>query len=157
MVRRNFNLGVINGSLWMFGRALGEPETILPAFAVALMGDNPIWVGLLVSVVNAGWFWPPLLVTPALATRQRRLIYYQVSAVVRSIAILAVFFAVKYMAGVNTLLAFWTIALCYFIYTSGGGVGLAFALRGSRRMGGDIGVESESGKGSRFWIELPSA
>ncbi len=124
MVRRNFNLGVINGSLWMFGRALGEPETILPAFAVALMGDNPIWVGLLVSVVNAGWFWPPLLVAPALATRQRRLIYYQVSAVVRSIAILAVFFAVKYMAGVNTLLAFWTIAACYFIYTSGGGVGL---------------------------------
>lgn len=124
IVQRNFTLGIVNGALWMFGRALGEPETILPAFAVALMGDNPIWVGLLVSVVNAGWFWPPLLVAPALATRQRRLIYYQVSAAARSIAILAVYLAVKYMAGVNPSLAFWVIAGCYFIYTSGGGVGL---------------------------------
>jgi len=124
LVRRNFTLGVINGALWMFSRALYEPETILPAFAVALMGDNPIWVALLVSVVNAGWFWPPLVIAPALATRQRRHIYYQVSAGFRIAMLVLIWLAVKDLAGSRPALAFWTIALCYLIYTSGGGVGL---------------------------------
>jgi signal transduction histidine kinase len=39
----------------------------------------------------------------------------------------------------------------------GTGLGLAIARRGVERMGGRVGLESESGRGSRFWIELPSA
>lgn len=75
-VRRNFNLGVANGALWILCRALIDPDTVLPAFAIALMGDNPLAVGLLVSLVNAGWFWPPLLMTSTMATRRRRHPYY---------------------------------------------------------------------------------
>jgi two-component system CheB/CheR fusion protein len=37
----------------------------------------------------------------------------------------------------------------------GTGIGLAIAARGMERMGGKIGVESELGQGSRFWIEFP--
>jgi len=37
----------------------------------------------------------------------------------------------------------------------GTGIGLAIAARGMERMGGRIGVESELGQGSRFWIEFP--
>ena len=40
---------------------------------------------------------------------------------------------------------------------SGTGIGLAIARRGAERMGGRIGLESEPGKGSKFWIELPIA
>lgn len=36
----------------------------------------------------------------------------------------------------------------------GTGVGLAIVRKGMERMGGDCGVESEPGEGSRFWIEL---
>jgi PAS domain S-box-containing protein len=36
----------------------------------------------------------------------------------------------------------------------GTGLGLAIVRRGAERMGGRAGVESELGKGSRFWIEL---
>jgi signal transduction histidine kinase len=39
----------------------------------------------------------------------------------------------------------------------GTGIGLAIVGRGVARMGGKAGVESEPGKGSRFWVELPIA
>lgn len=39
----------------------------------------------------------------------------------------------------------------------GTGIGLATVRRGIERMGGHVGVESEPGLGSRFWIELPEA
>jgi signal transduction histidine kinase len=37
----------------------------------------------------------------------------------------------------------------------GSGIGLAIVRKAVERMGGNLGVESELGKGSRFWIELP--
>ncbi len=37
----------------------------------------------------------------------------------------------------------------------GTGVGLAIVQRGIERLGGKVGVESEPGKGSCFWLELP--
>ena len=39
----------------------------------------------------------------------------------------------------------------------GTGIGLAIVRKGVDRMGGRVGLESELGKGSRFWIELPAA
>jgi PAS domain S-box-containing protein len=39
----------------------------------------------------------------------------------------------------------------------GNGIGLAIVRRGVRNLGGDCGVESSLGEGSRFWIELPAA
>jgi len=39
----------------------------------------------------------------------------------------------------------------------GTGMGLAIVKKAMERMDGDLGLESEAGKGSRFWIELPVA
>jgi signal transduction histidine kinase len=39
----------------------------------------------------------------------------------------------------------------------GSGIGLAIVRKAVERMGGRVGVESEPGKGSRFWVELRSA
>jgi signal transduction histidine kinase len=36
----------------------------------------------------------------------------------------------------------------------GTGIGLAIVRRAVERMGGRVGVESEPGKGSRFWVEV---
>ncbi|HEY5915088.1 MAG TPA: ATP-binding protein [Verrucomicrobiae bacterium] len=40
---------------------------------------------------------------------------------------------------------------------AGTGLGLAICRKGAERMGGRVGVESDPGKGSRFWVELPLA
>jgi signal transduction histidine kinase len=37
----------------------------------------------------------------------------------------------------------------------GTGIGLAIVRKAVERMGGETGVESEPGKGSRFWLQLP--
>lgn len=39
----------------------------------------------------------------------------------------------------------------------GTGIGLALVRKGAERLGGRAGVESEPGKGSRFWLDLPAA
>ncbi len=39
----------------------------------------------------------------------------------------------------------------------GSGVGLAVVRRGIAKMGGEVGVESQPGQGSKFWIELKAA
>jgi len=38
----------------------------------------------------------------------------------------------------------------------GTGIGLALVRKGAERMGGRVGVESDVGQGSRFWVELPA-
>jgi PAS domain S-box-containing protein len=40
---------------------------------------------------------------------------------------------------------------------AGTGIGLAIVRKGVERMNGNIGLKSEPGKGTRFWIELPRA
>ncbi len=39
----------------------------------------------------------------------------------------------------------------------GTGIGLAIVRKAVERMNGEVGVESEPGKGSRFWLQLPKA
>ncbi len=39
----------------------------------------------------------------------------------------------------------------------GTGIGLAIVRKGAERLGGQVGVDSSPGQGSRFWLDLPAA
>ena len=39
----------------------------------------------------------------------------------------------------------------------GTGIGLAIVKRAAERIGGAVGVESQPGRGSRFWVDLAAA
>ncbi len=41
------------------------------------------------------------------------------------------------------------------VASDGTGIGLAIVRRGMQRIGGTVGVESNKGEGSRFWLDLP--
>ncbi len=47
--------------------------------------------------------------------------------------------------------------LCFQDSGEGTGIGLAVVTEGVKRMSGKVGLESEPGNGSRFWLELPAA
>lgn len=51
--------------------------------------------------------------------------------------------------------AFVTLDTSYGRRTGGSGLGLAIARRLARSMGGELGLESEPGEGSLFWLRLP--
>jgi PAS domain S-box-containing protein len=40
---------------------------------------------------------------------------------------------------------------------AGSGIGLAIVRKGIERLGGQVGLESQIGRGTRFWLELPQA
>jgi signal transduction histidine kinase len=52
---------------------------------------------------------------------------------------------------------FWVFERLHGSNFAGTGIGLSIVRKGVERMGGHVGLESEIGKGSRFWIELQKA
>lgn len=123
--RRNFVLGVANGALFIFGSALIDPGTVLPAYAMDLLG-SVMGVGLLASVVAAGWTWPPVFLAAAMERARSRVAYYRVFAVVR---IAAAWGAAWAVAGSHEgdARALWALVVLLFVLTSaGGGSLLAF-------------------------------
>ncbi len=123
--RRNFVLGVANGALFIFASTLIDPATVLPSYALDLTGAV-MGVGLLASVVAAGWAWPPALLAGVMERAPSRLFYYRLFAVFR---ITAAWLAAWVVLGSRRgeVGALWMLVALLFIMTSsGGGSLLAF-------------------------------
>ena len=60
-VRYNYTLGIVNGSLFMFGIAFINPLTVLPVF-IKYFTTSDFVVGIASSLWRAGWLLPQLLV-----------------------------------------------------------------------------------------------
>lgn len=69
--RRNFLLGVINGTFSQLGMNLTYPSLVLAVFIRALGGSNTL-VGLLPAIRFGGWFLPQFLAAGPIQPRRRK-------------------------------------------------------------------------------------
>ncbi len=122
--RRNFLLGLVNGAVTMLGLALLDTGTVLTAFIVQLMGGNVIWVGLVTSVINSATQWPAVALANRLETHPRRLPYYRVSALARTVAWLGLGLVLVRGWGLSNLALFLIVTGAFFLRSVGGGVGI---------------------------------
>lgn len=124
--RRNFVLGVINGSMNQFSGSLVDPGTVLAVFMIDLMPGRygVLWLGLLTSLINAGWFWPPVLLASRMAVTARRQPYYYVSAGLRIGMAFGLWAAVALVRGGNPVLLFVLICVLQLAQSSAGGIGI---------------------------------
>jgi len=122
--RRNFTLGVINGGLFILMASLLDTDTVLTGFAWQLTGGKTLWIGLLVSVINSGWFWPSLFLSPYFATRARLMPWYQITVATRLVGLFAMAAVAWQVAELPLRLGFVLFTLMYLVYTASGGISL---------------------------------
>ena len=124
--RRNFAIGVVNGSLWILGMALIDPDTVLPAFALDLTG-SVVGVAVLAVAINMGWAWPSVFLTGRMTRTKRWRRYYRLTGTARLACMWAIVAAVA-MARRDTPVYLWIVGGLLLAFTSAGGAGqLPFA------------------------------
>ena len=124
--RRNFYIGLVNGSLWIFGMALIDPDTVLPAFALDMTG-SVVGVAILAAAINAGWAWPSVFLTGRMTRTKRWLRYYRITGTARLVFMWAVVAAVA-IARRDSPIYLWIVGALLLAFTSAGGAGqLPFA------------------------------
>jgi len=84
-LRRNFALGLFNGSFYILAETLVDPVLVLTWFLARLSASN-LLIGLVVPLRDAGWFLPQLFVAPYQARLPYKLPIYSVVALLRSLA-----------------------------------------------------------------------
>jgi MFS family permease len=117
--RRNFFLGVANGSIFAGGEAFVDPSTVLPAVLSQLTRSNAL-IGLAASFSDLGWMLPQIFVAPWASRQPRQMPLYRTLAIVRGACLFAVAAAAWILRGHPTALlaAFF---LFYAVYNLGGG------------------------------------
>ena len=119
--RRNFVLGIVNGTLVNFGLAFFDPFTVIPVF-ITHAGGSSVLVGLAAAVYGAGWFLPQVFVARYAATRWRVINLYRLMAVVRVVMWACVITVVFTVVPERTRLFVWLVVLFMFAGTVCSGV-----------------------------------
>jgi MFS family permease len=119
--RRNFALGVANGTLMRLFDTLANPSLVLPWF-VTQLGASPFIVGLLVPIANGGWFLPQLLMSTTVHRMPRKVPLYRLVSAVRA-AIWALLVALVFLLGKsNPRLLLGLFLVLYSVFCVGAGV-----------------------------------
>lgn len=122
--KRNFSLGIFNGSILMLGGTLVNTETVMAAFVVELMGGNVIWVGLLISVFASSIYWPQVLLANRLESRPRRLPYYWFAAIMRTLTRGLLATVLLLGTGLSPVTLFILVTLLLLLWASALGVAI---------------------------------
>jgi hypothetical protein len=124
-LKRNFNLGVLNGALFAFGDALQDANLVMSVFIYRLTGSS-VLVGLLQPVRLGGWYLPQLFVSGRMQGARRKLPYYQLGTLFRATASIGVGLSVLLVHDPRVLVPLVFLLLATFSL-SGGLSGIAYA------------------------------
>jgi len=119
--KRNFLLGIFNGTLVNFGLAFVDPFTVIPVF-ITHAGGSSVLVGLAAAVYGAGWFLPQVFVARYAETRWRVLNIYRLMSLLRMVAWACVIAVVFTVDPSRTQLFVWLVVLFMFAGTLCAGV-----------------------------------
>ncbi len=122
MSPRNFLLGIVNGTLIWASAAFLDPTTVLTVFALDLMGGSVIWVGILISLITMGMYWPQAILANVFESQPRYLPYYRLATVLRIIVRFGIWIAIVFMGASQPLALFIVVAIMLLVFASGGGV-----------------------------------
>ncbi len=114
-----------NGIFVLIASAFLDPETVLPAFALQIMpGGSVLWVGIICSAINIGWFWPQIFLSRQMETKPLLLPYYGLAQGLRVVCMTLVCIVLYLFAVANPQLTFAIVVLLLFASTSGGAYGM---------------------------------
>jgi len=95
-IRRNFIVNTLDSVTFYLGETFAAYQTILPVFAATLT-SNPILIGLVPAINDAGWFLPQLFFAPYLERISRRLPLVRIMALVERVPYLFLVFAALWL------------------------------------------------------------
>ncbi len=121
---RNFWLGVVNGTLIWASIAFLDPTTVLTVFALDLMGGSVIWVGILISLITMGMYWPQAVLANVFESQPRYMPYYRLASIVRIILRFGIWLAIVFVGASQPLTLFIVVAALLFAFTSAAGVAI---------------------------------
>ncbi len=116
--RRNFNLGVINGVLYILSETLLDPTLVLVAFLSNLTA-SPILLGLILPIRDGAWALPQLWVSGFLQSMPSKMVMYRRLSVLRIAAWGTVALAINTIRNPDVLLPAFFIAFSAGALTSG--------------------------------------
>lgn len=121
---RNFWLGVINGTLVWASFTFLDPTTVLTVFALDLMGGSILWVGILISLITMGMYWPQAILANVFESQPRYLPFYRLSTVLRIIIRFGIWLAIVFVGASQPLTLFIVVAVLLFAFTSAVGMAI---------------------------------
>ena len=124
--KRNFNLGLINGTLYIGGLAFSQPATVLPVF-VSLFTGSSILIGLTGTLTSVGWLLPQLAVARYSEHMPKKLRLYGIAAMFRLISWLCLAVSVTWADRLDPGLYLLIFFVCLGGFSlTGGASGIAF-------------------------------
>lgn len=118
--RRNFTLGVINGSLFSMAEVFIDSDMVLSWFLVQLGVSNFV-IGLVTPIRNGGWFLPQIFVSGYLQRQPRKMPFYRTMAVFR-LSVLVLQVAAIGLIPVHSPWLLWTFLGALVLYSVGSGL-----------------------------------
>jgi MFS family permease len=81
-IQHNFNLSILNGSIYLFASSLVDPTLVLVTF-LSNFTQSALLLGLIVPITQAGWSLPQLWISGSIQNQPLKVKIYRQTAVIR--------------------------------------------------------------------------